>query len=135
MGRQARHDQGFTLVELLIVATIIGVLAAMAIPIFLASSSKAAERTCRANQRVLEGAVTTWQSLGGDRDVADLAGVVNSAHPIIIDHVVGVPPTCPSAPKAADRNNPTATEGAYTFLANGSIDACGFGKLGPHGHF
>jgi prepilin-type N-terminal cleavage/methylation domain-containing protein len=51
-----RKDEGFTLVELMVVVLIIGILVAIAIPVFNAASSSARQKACFSNQRVIEGA-------------------------------------------------------------------------------
>jgi prepilin-type N-terminal cleavage/methylation domain-containing protein len=130
MYRVMRSDKGFTIVELLISVLIIGILVAIAIPIFGAVKSLAQRRTCYANQRTLEGTATTWVSLANGRDLASLIGVVNGAHPVVRAHIVRRGPTCPAFPKPADINNPTAAEGAYSFLAGGRVADCP-----EHGHY
>ena len=64
------------------------------------------------------------------RDLGALAGIVNSAHPVVQEHLVRHAPTCPAFPKPADINNPTAAEGAYTFRPDGSVETCH-----EHGHY
>lgn len=130
MYRRASQDQGFTLVELMVVILIIGVLVTVAIPIFNAAREKARRNTCYGNQRLLEGTATTWTSLRGGRSLDELAGTVNRVHPVVTEHLVRQPPTCPSAPLPADPDNPTVAEGAYVFGAAGWLQACP-----QHGHY
>ena len=51
---------GFTLIEILIVAGLIGMLAVIAIPSFLRSSGRAKSQICLNNLRQINGAVETW---------------------------------------------------------------------------
>lgn len=60
-----RGEQGFTLVELLIVIVIIGVLAAIAIPIFLSQSDNANAAAAEAEASSLETLIATGISVNG----------------------------------------------------------------------
>ena len=52
--------KGFTLIELMIVILIIAILVAIAVPVYLSATAAAKRRTCQANQRTIDGAVTAY---------------------------------------------------------------------------
>lgn len=71
MKKRHKNKNGFTLAELLIVTAIIGVLAAVSIPIFTASLKKTKETACMANRRSLLVAFRTSEMLnpgGSEQD-------------------------------------------------------------------
>ena len=51
-------EKGFSLVELMVVVVIIGVLVAIAIPVYNRTTDKAEKGACHANQRMIEGAAS-----------------------------------------------------------------------------
>jgi prepilin-type N-terminal cleavage/methylation domain-containing protein len=87
-----RKDEGFTLVELMVVVLIIGILVAIAVPIFNAAKGSAQQRTCFANQRTLEGAVQSSQAATG---ALPAAATVNASHVLITGGYIKTAPTCP----------------------------------------
>ena len=54
-----RSEQGFTLVELMIVVVIMGILVAVAIPIYAGLTNRAERQTCHSNCEIIEKARRT----------------------------------------------------------------------------
>ena len=62
-----RSKKGFTLVELMVVVIILGILVAIAIPIYNNVTGDAQKKACAANERTLEGAVAMYQAANGGK--------------------------------------------------------------------
>jgi prepilin-type N-terminal cleavage/methylation domain-containing protein len=112
-----RKDEGFTLVELMVVVLIIGILVAIAIPVFNAASASARLSTCKANQRTIEGAVQ--QYLAADPVNAWVAGGVAAK---LVPAYIKVDPTCPTSKlgydtKADGTVDGDQGDGVMTFIA------------------
>lgn len=128
-------EAGFSLVELMVAVMIIGILVAVAAPVFRSAQINATKRTCLSNQRQLEGACMVWVAEQAPRGVGNLQGLVDASHPLITDGAMRRPPSCPAAPIPADRNNPGAGEGAYTINNIGEVVDCTYGEPVAHGHY
>lgn len=66
------HQTGFTVVELMVTVLIIGVLVALAVPVFNAASYTARCKACAANLRTLDGATTQWAAVDESRALTSL---------------------------------------------------------------
>jgi prepilin-type N-terminal cleavage/methylation domain-containing protein len=72
-----KNENGFTLVELMVVVVIIGVLVAIAIPIYNNVTARAQEGACQANLRTIDGAITM---AGASTAAADTALFTNGVY-------------------------------------------------------
>ena len=95
-----RNDEGFTLIELMVVVLIIGILIAIAIPVYNAAQASAKTSTCKANQRTIAGAAQTMNGATGAYP-ANVAAMV----PVYVQKA----PVCP------------AVAGGYSLNTSGGV--------------
>jgi len=74
--QRTNNQKGFTLVELMVVVVIIGVLVAIAVPVYNNVSEKARLNAHLANIRAIEGAVEVYKA---DNDVTSNTGIDDNA--------------------------------------------------------
>ena len=113
MKAMHRSEKGFTLVELMVVVVIIGVLVAIVIPVFNMVQANAREKTCFANQRIIEGAALQYHADNGSYPAninLDLVGDYLQTEPI-----------CPDA-----------TDGYTIISTTGKVSAGGVGCAHTH---
>ncbi len=91
MYRRLHKDEGFTLVELMVVVLIIGILVAIAIPVFTSAKNNAQKRSCFANQRTLDGAAHSYEASQGSLPTPDITALQTA----LVPSYVATPPACP----------------------------------------
>ncbi len=102
--RKLLNKKGFTLVELMIVVVILGILVAVAVPIFGAVTRNARIKSCKSNQRVIKGNMETYAMTGNNGDQIEL---IEGTDMVITDESSflklfdgGALPLCPAATEA-----------------------------------
>ena len=121
MRKMKKDDKGFTLVELMIVVVIIGILIAIAIPVYNSIQSRAEQRACDANVRTILSQIEVYKAQnGGAHPGADATtfGTFLSGGIYFQDE-----PICPSNNNTASYTWATATSSVvcptgHTFGAN-----------------
>lgn len=131
MRKMLKNKKGFTLVELMIVVVIMGILVAVAIPIYNSVTKGVEKSSCEANMRIIEenfnafqmtgnnGGSYTWSALDGDHPITaealtDADGVTWTAFAGMFKDGL---PTCPTD-GAAYTLTVDGTNNTYTVTCN-----------------
>jgi type IV pilus assembly protein PilA len=128
-----RRSEGFTLVELMVVVLIIGILVAIAVPVFLNAASNAQLKSCQASQRTIEGAIQTYGANSGTAYADSSSSAVTTSCALLTPTATAVLKEVPHCP-----NFPTlfycTTNGTVT-SDNGSAAGVAGSPAMYHAHF
>ena len=101
MRKMKKDNKGFTLVELMIVVVIIGILIAIAIPVYNSIQKSAEIKACAANRRTIRSQMEVYKADTGAA-VSDFTGFIGNT-----DYFAATP-ACP-------------TSGTYALTASGAV--------------
>ncbi|MDI6799493.1 MAG: prepilin-type N-terminal cleavage/methylation domain-containing protein [Actinomycetota bacterium] len=102
--KRFKREGGFSLVELMVVILIIGILVAIAIPVYNLAVTNAQRRTCQANLRTLNGAATVYRA-------TEAAGTFPADIAAMVPNYIKAAPACPAG-------------GTYTYTAADGTTVC-----------
>ena len=126
---QMKKQQGFTLVEIMIVVAIIGLLAAIAIPSFMKARTTSQAKACINNLRQIESAKEQWALAAGmaqGTDIGDSSTTQVSTNRTAVNQYLKLQAT------GAGTNGPVCavTDAKYDYQYIGTNATCSVGSNG-----
>jgi len=91
--KKGRNQKGFTLVELMVVVVIIGILSAIAVPVYNNVTEKAEASACKANIRTLEGALEAYKAV--NNITGQVSGGADAIKELLVPDYIKEWPKCP----------------------------------------
>jgi type IV pilus assembly protein PilA len=114
-----RKEKGFTLIELMVVVLIIGILVAIAVPVFNVARENAWRRTCQSNLRTLDGAIQSYYSsyeTFPSSFYSPYPVSIDGSHQLVQGQFIKAAPECPKAKSRGDANG----DGNYYYVVSGT---------------
>ena len=120
-------DKGFTLIELLVVIIIIGILSAIAIPVFLNQRKKAVDASIKSDLRTVAEEIETYYTDAQAYPTASITSTATVAAPTPNNFVIPAPPTGGTATTVKLSSGNVIT---YTIVGTQSYTVTGFNAKG-----
>lgn len=87
MRSKMQNQKGFTLVELMVVVVILGILVAIAVPVYNNVTNTAKINSHLANIRTIEGAMETYLAANPDKKLADIGVTEAGVGTLVTDYI------------------------------------------------